>query len=92
MTTMACDSLSQLLGLIASLPGSRGGSIEKAKARVRAKVEHPFRGGRRQFDYIRVRFCGLVKRAMQMVTLFALPNQWKVRRLLMAGAGEKRLQ
>jgi len=35
--------------------------IEKTKARVRAKVEHPFRVIKRQFGYTKVRFRGLVK-------------------------------
>jgi len=33
--------------------------IEKAKAQVRAKVEHPFRVVKRQFGYVKVRFRGL---------------------------------
>jgi IS5 family transposase len=33
--------------------------IEKAKARVRAKVEHPFRVIKRQFGYVKTRFRGL---------------------------------
>ena len=35
--------------------------IEKAKAQVRAKVEHPFRVIKRQFGYTKVRFRGLAK-------------------------------
>jgi len=35
--------------------------IEKAKAQVRAKVEHPFRVIKRQFGYVKVRFRGLAK-------------------------------
>ncbi len=48
--------------------------IEKAKAQVRAKVEHPFRVIQRQFGYTKVRFRGLAKNAVQMVTLLALSN------------------
>jgi len=33
--------------------------IEKAKAKVRAKVEHPFRLIKRQFGYTKVHFRGL---------------------------------
>ncbi len=33
--------------------------IEKAKAQVRAKVEHPFRVIKRQFGYTKMRFRGL---------------------------------
>lgn len=49
---------------------------EKAKARARAKVEHPFRVVKRQF-YTKVRFRGLVKKTAQMVTLFqSWPRRW----------------
>ncbi|EIK67606.1 ISPsy2-like transposase [Pseudomonas synxantha BG33R] len=65
--------------------------IEKTKAQVRAKVEHPFRVIKRQFDYERVGFRGLVKDTAQMVTLFALSNLWMARRYLLAHAGEVRV-
>ncbi len=65
--------------------------IEKAKAQVRAKVEHPFRVIKRQFGYTKVRFRGLAKNTAQLVTLFALSNLWMSRRYLLAGAGEVRL-
>lgn len=48
--------------------------IEKAKAQVRAKVEHPFRVIKRQFGYVKTRFRGLAKNTAQLVTLFALSN------------------
>jgi transposase, IS5 family len=48
--------------------------IEKAKAQVRAKVEHPFRVIKRQFGHTKVRFRGLAKNTAQLVTLFALSN------------------
>ncbi len=35
--------------------------IEKAKAQVRAKVEHPFRVIKRQFGYVKTRFRGLAR-------------------------------
>ncbi len=65
--------------------------IEKAKAQVRAKVEHPFRVIKRQFGYTKVRFRGLVKNTAQLVTLFALSNLWMARRHLLANTGEVRL-
>ena len=64
--------------------------IEKAKAQVRSKVEHPFRVIKRQFGYTKVRFRGLVKNTAQMVTLFALSNLWMARRHLLSSAGEVR--
>ncbi|WP_312484320.1 IS5 family transposase [Stutzerimonas nitrititolerans] len=65
--------------------------IEKAKAQVRAKVEHPFRVIKRQFGYVKTRFRGLAKNTAQLVTLFALSNLWMVRRHLLTSAGEVRL-
>ncbi len=65
--------------------------IEKAKAQVRAKVEHPFRVIKCQFGYVKVRFRGLAKNTAQLMTLFALSNLWMARRHLIATAGEVRL-
>lgn len=62
--------------------------VEKAKAQVRAKVEHPFRVIKRQSGYTKVRFRGLVKNTAQMVTLFALSNLWMARRHLLASMRE----
>jgi IS5 family transposase len=64
---------------------------EKAKAQVRAKVEHPFWVNKRQFGYVKVRFRGLAKNTAQLVTLFALSNLWMARRHLLTNAGEVRL-
>jgi IS5 family transposase len=44
---------------------------EHKKARVRAKVEHPFRVIKRQFGLLKVRFRGLAKNTAHVVTLFA---------------------
>ena len=57
--------------------------IEKLKAGVRAKVEHPFRVIKRQFGFVKVRYRGLRKNTAQLVTLFALSNLWMVRGKLM---------
>ncbi|BCR24358.1 hypothetical protein KAM429_40830 [Aquipseudomonas alcaligenes] len=65
--------------------------IEKAKAQVRAKVEHPFRVIKRQFGYVKVRFRGLAKYTAQLVTLFALSNLWMARRHLLTTAGKVHL-
>ena len=62
--------------------------IEKAKAQVRAKVEHPFRVIKRQFGYVKTRFRGLVKNTAQLVTLFALSNLWMARRHLLTNTEE----
>ena len=65
--------------------------IEKAKAQVRAKVEHPFRVIKRQFGYTKVRYRGLAKNAAQVLTLFALSNLWMARRRLLPAMGVVRL-
>ncbi len=61
--------------------------IEKAKAGIRAKVEHPFRVIKRQFGYVKTRYRGLKKNTAQLVTLFALSNLWMVRGKLMEARG-----
>ena len=53
--------------------------IEYAKARIRAKVEHPFRIVKRQFGYFKTRYRGLAKNSGQIVTLFALANLYQAR-------------
>ena len=57
--------------------------LEHVKARIRAKVEHPFRVIKRQFGHVKVRYRGLAKNTAQLHTLFALSNLWMVRRDLM---------
>lgn len=54
--------------------------VGRAKASMRAKVEHPFRVLKRQFGYTKVRNRGLAKNTAQIVTLFALGNLWMARR------------
>ncbi|ABM95552.1 IS5 family transposase [Methylibium petroleiphilum] len=61
--------------------------IEKMKASIRAKVEHPFRVIKRQFGFTKVRYRGLAKNTAQIVTLFALSNLWMARRQLMRAPG-----
>ncbi|MFZ1501268.1 MAG: IS5 family transposase [Giesbergeria sp.] len=61
--------------------------VEKIKASIRAKVEHPFRVIKRQFGYTKVRYQGLMKNTLQLKTLFALSNLWMVRHTLMAARG-----
>lgn len=56
--------------------------IEKLKASIRAKVEHPFRVIKRQFGHVKVRYRGLAKNTAQLVTLLALSNVWMARRKL----------
>ena len=62
-------------------------ALERLKASVRAKVEHPFRVIKRQFGYAKVRYRGIAKNAAQVLTLLALSNLWMSRRRLMSAAG-----
>lgn len=61
--------------------------VEKMKASIRAKVEHPFRVVKQQFGFTKVRYRGLAKNTAQLVTLFALSNLWMARRGLMGERG-----
>jgi IS5 family transposase len=62
-------------------------TLEKWKASIRAKVEHPFRVLKRQFGYTKVRYRGLAKNTAQIVMLFALSNLWMARRQLLGARG-----
>jgi IS5 family transposase len=57
--------------------------VEKIKATIHAKVEHPFRVIKQQFGHVKVRYRGLVKNTAQLKTLFALSNLWMARRKLL---------
>jgi IS5 family transposase len=57
--------------------------VERLKASLRAKVEHPFRVIKRQFGFVKVRYRGLKKNTAQLTTLFALSNLWMARRHLL---------
>lgn len=61
--------------------------LEQTKARIRAKVEHPFRVIKRQFGYVKVKYKGLAKNTANVVTLFALSNLWMARKALMKMQG-----
>jgi transposase, IS5 family len=63
-------------------------AVEKAKAAIRARVEHPFRVVKRQFGYAKVRFRGLAKNTAQVMILFALSNLWMARKQLLGSAGK----
>ena len=65
--------------------------VEQIKASIRAKVEHPFRVLKQQFGYVKVRYRGLKKNTLQIVTLFALGNLWMARHKLLA-MGKMRVQ
>jgi IS5 family transposase len=58
-------------------------TVERTKASIRAKVEHPFRVIKCQFGFTKVRYRGLKKNTAQLITLFALSNLWMVRKQVM---------
>jgi len=57
--------------------------IERVKASLRAKVEHPFHVIKNLFRYRKTRYRGLAKNTAQVVTLFGLANLvlagWRLR-------------
>ncbi len=61
-----------------ALPDTESGrledGIEKLKASIRAKVEHPFRYVKNLFGHKKNRYWGLAKNTAQLFTLFALAN------------------
>ncbi|RCE49245.1 IS5/IS1182 family transposase, partial [Escherichia coli] len=61
--------------------------VERLKASVRAKVEHPFRVVKQQFGYAKVRYRGLAKNTARLTMLFAMSNLWMVRRQLLGVRG-----
>jgi len=59
--------------------------LEKLKASIRAKVEHPFRVIKCQFGHRKVRYRGLAKNTSQLLVMFALSNLWMVRKRILQG-------
>jgi IS5 family transposase len=59
--------------------------LEKIKASIRAKVEHPFRVIKCQFGHRKTRYKGLAKNTSQLQVLFALSNLWMARKRIMQG-------
>ena len=59
--------------------------LETIKARIRAKVEHPFRVIKCQFGHRKVRYKGLAKNTSQLLVMFALSNLWMVRKRILQG-------
>jgi IS5 family transposase len=60
--------------------------LEKLKAQVRAKVEHPFHIVKNLFGFRKVRYRGLAKNTAQLHTLFALANLLIAKRSLLGAA------
>ena len=56
--------------------------LEKAKASIRAKVEHPFRIIKQQFGFTKTRYRGMAKNNNHLNTMFALENLYMCRNRL----------
>jgi IS5 family transposase len=71
-----------------ALPDTESGRlcerIEKLKASVRAKVEHPFHIVKNLFGHKKARYRGLAKNTSQLLTLFGLANLLIAKRRLFA--------
>jgi len=61
-------------------------AFEKAKAQVRARVEHPFHILKNLFKHRKTRYRGLAKNTAQLHSLFALANLLIARRPLLSVA------
>lgn len=59
-------------------------NLERAKASIRSKVEHPFHVVKDLFKYRKARYKGLAKNEAQLFTLFGLANLVLARRQLLA--------
>ena len=59
-------------------------ALEHTKARIRAKVEHPFHVVKNLFKHRKTRYRGMAKNAAQLLTLFGLANLMLAKRRLMA--------
>ena len=57
---------------------------------VRAMVEHPRWVVKRQFGFVKARYCGLTKNTGQIMMLFALANLWMARKRLQPLIGKAR--
>lgn len=74
---------------IAARPGKRktlagpAAKVEKIKAQVRAKVEHPFRRVKQQFGYAKVRYRGLAKNTNRLFVLAAFTNLLTCRKYML---------
>jgi IS5 family transposase len=64
--------------------------LERIKARIRAKVEHPFRVIKRRIEHIKVRYRRLAKNTVQLKTRIALANLCMACRSLLVRDGQVR--
>ena len=72
--------------------GSDEALVEKLKASVRAKVEHPFLYVKRHFGYSKVRYRGLAKNTQRLAVLLGFTNLIRSRALHGRIIGEQCVQ
>ena len=58
-------------------------TINQARSRIRARVEHPFHVVKRLWGFAKVRYRGLAKNTARAFTMFALANLYLVRKRLL---------
>ncbi len=56
--------------------------LEQTKARIRAKVEHPFQVIKGQIGYVKIKCRGLARNTANLMPLFALFDNWMMRKRL----------
>ena len=61
-------------------------ALERVKAQIRARVEHPFHVVKNLFHYKKVRYKGLAKNEAQLYSLFGLANLVIAKKKLLAMA------
>ena len=61
--------------------------LETIKARIRAKVEHPFQVIKVRFNHRKARYRGLEKNTAQLFSLFGLANLMLAKRYLQRAVG-----
>ncbi len=64
-------------------------ALERTKAQIRARVEHPFHVVQNLFRHRKVRYKGLLKNTAQLFSLFALANLVIARRRLRSIHGSR---
>lgn len=62
-------------------------AVERVKAQIRSRVEHPFHVIKNLFGHRKVRYKGLFKNTAQLFSLFGLANLVFARRLLLSLEG-----
>jgi len=62
-------------------------AVERTKAQIRARVEHPFHAIKNLFGHRKVRYKGRTKNTAQLFSLFGLANLVLARRQLLVGSG-----